>query len=195
MQEEKAMRLLIAYGTTDGMTAKIADRIASTVRSAGHESFVLPTRKAPRHFDASAFDGILVGASVHAGGFQRSTARFIRRHIATLRERPSGFFAVCMAIASRFPKEREEARRHALRFPVSCGWLTDTVEVFAGALRFSRYGFLRRRVMLSIARKEVGELDPSRDYEYTDWDAVDRFALDFVARTAGDVPVPGHGTA
>ena len=178
------MRLLIAYGTTDGMTAKIADRIAATVRAAGHDVVVIPTHHAPRHLDALAFDAILVGASLHAGGYQRSAARFIRRHITALRERPSAFFGVCMAIVSRFPEDREEARRLAVRFPASCGWLTDTVEVFAGAVAFTKYGFLRKKAMLAIARKEVGDLDPTRDHVYTDWEQVDRFALDFVARAA-----------
>jgi menaquinone-dependent protoporphyrinogen IX oxidase len=32
----------------------------------------------------------------------------------------------------------------------------------------------------SIARKHGREVDVHRDYEFTDWDAVDRFARDFI---------------
>jgi menaquinone-dependent protoporphyrinogen oxidase len=36
--------------------------------------------------------------------------------------------------------------------------------------------------MKRIARKEGGPTDTSRDYEYTDWEAVDRFADAFAAK-------------
>jgi menaquinone-dependent protoporphyrinogen oxidase len=35
--------------------------------------------------------------------------------------------------------------------------------------------------MKRIARGATGDTDTSRDYEYTDWDAVETFARDFVA--------------
>ena len=54
---------------------------------------------------------------------------------------------------------------------------------FAGALRYSRYGWLKRRLMRSIARREGGDTDTSRDHVYTDWDAVDRFAVDILRVT------------
>ena len=34
-------------------------------------------------------------------------------------------------------------------------------------------------VMKRIAKKEGADTDTSRDYEYTDWDAVAEFAKDF----------------
>ena len=36
-------------------------------------------------------------------------------------------------------------------------------------------------VMRRIVSKEGGDTDTSRDYEYTDWAAVDAFAREFVA--------------
>jgi menaquinone-dependent protoporphyrinogen oxidase len=38
--------------------------------------------------------------------------------------------------------------------------------------------------MRRIAAKEGGDTDTSRDYEYTDWPAVDRFASNVVQETA-----------
>jgi menaquinone-dependent protoporphyrinogen oxidase len=178
------MKVLIAYGTTDGQTTKIAERLAETARSHGHDVTILPTKRAPRDLDVHGFDAVLVGASLHAGGFQRSTRRFIRKHIDALRTRPSAFFGVCLAIASKNPEEHEEVRRIAARFPASCGWLTDTIEIFAGALMFSRYGFLRRHALIRIARKELGSIDPSRDHIYTDWEQVERFAVSFLGTAA-----------
>src|SRR5687767_13626112 len=103
------MKLLIAYGTTDGMTARIALRMAQELRGAGHEVEVVCTGVAPADLDLAGFDGVLIGASLHAGGYQRSTRRFVRRHLEALRQKPSGFFSVCMAIASRDQASKDAA--------------------------------------------------------------------------------------
>ena len=54
----------------------------------------------------------------------------------------------------------------------------DLVGLFAGALVYTQYGWMKRRIMRAIARKEGGHTDLTRDYEYTDWAAVDQFAHD-----------------
>ncbi len=40
-------------------------------------------------------------------------------------------------------------------------------------------------LMKHIAAKEGGETDTSRDFEYTDWDEVTRFAETFASALAG----------
>lgn len=175
------MKLLIAYATTDGMTARIAERMAEAARATGSTADVVDTAALPRGFDPSRYDAILVGASLHGQGYQPAATHFIRHYPQALRSRPSGFFSVCLAVASGNPDERAAARRIAEQFPVRLGWKPDAVEVFAGALMFSRYGFWRRWVMRTIAKREMGAVDTTRDTILTDWDAVDRFAREFVA--------------
>ena len=50
----------------------------------------------------------------------------------------------------------------------------------AGALMYSRYNGLVRWAMRRIARPTLGDTDPKRDYVYTDWDALDRFVVEFL---------------
>lgn len=52
----------------------------------------------------------------------------------------------------------------------------------AGTLRYTRYGFFKRFLMKQINKREGGDTDTSRDYEYTDWDAVTAFANEFLGR-------------
>jgi menaquinone-dependent protoporphyrinogen oxidase len=176
------MKLLIAYATTDGMTARIAERIAAIARGAGCVADVVDAAALSKAFDPSRYDGILVGASMHAQGYQHSAARFVRRYKEALRSRPSGFFSVCLSIVSLRPEERAASQRIAEEFPAKLGWTPDVIEIVAGALMFSHYGFLRRTAMKLIAKKEMGAVDATRDTVFTDWAAVDRFARDFVAR-------------
>ena len=176
----RLMKLLVVYATTDGMTARIAERIGVAARAAGSSAEVLNAAALPSGFDPSRYDGILVGASMHAQGYQRAATRFVRGHGDVLRMHPSGFFSVCLSIASKNPEERAESRRIAEQFPAKLGWKPDVVEIVAGALMFSRYGFWRRMAMKAIAKKEMGSVDATRDTVFTDWDAVDRFARGFV---------------
>jgi menaquinone-dependent protoporphyrinogen oxidase len=59
----------------------------------------------------------------------------------------------------------------------------------AGALPYTRYNFLIRFMMRRIVKTEGGDTDTSRDYEYTDWAAVDRFAAEFVDEVTASRPI------
>ena len=186
------MKLLIAYATTDGTTARIAERMAQAARASGCDAEVVDMAALPRNFDPNRYDRILLGASMHAQGYQRAAKRFVQRYRDVLRSRQSGFFSVCLSILSNNPEERAESRRIAERFPAKLGWKPDVVEIVAGALMFSGYGFFRRVAMKVIAKKEMGSVDASRDTIFTDWVAVDRFAREFVGaadRTPMSIPV------
>jgi len=70
----------------------------------------------------------------------------------------------------------QRARRYVETFLRQVGWQPQHTAAFGGALRYSRYGALKRLVMVAFAALAGHDTDVSRDYEYTDWDAVDRFA-------------------
>jgi menaquinone-dependent protoporphyrinogen oxidase len=53
------------------------------------------------------------------------------------------------------------------------------VAVFPGALQYSKYGPLKRLVVRAFAAVAGHDTDTSKDYEYTDWKAVERFAAAF----------------
>ena len=58
------MNVLIAYGTTDGQTAKIAERLAETVRTSGHHVTLVDTAALPYGLDAGSFDVVTAFNSV-----------------------------------------------------------------------------------------------------------------------------------
>jgi hypothetical protein len=51
-------------------------------------------------------------------------------------------------------------------------------------LLYTRYGFFVRLVMRLISKMAGGDTDTSRDYEYTDWNAVAEFARRFSSALA-----------
>ena len=136
--------------------------------------------------DLEHFGGALVCAPIHAGGYPRSLVRFAKQHRAFLERGPSAFVSVGLAIASRTTDGRAETLPIVEKFVKQTGWRPGRVELVAGALPYSKYNFLIRYIMRRIAAKEGGDVDTSRDYEYTDWNAVDRFASQFAADAVGN---------
>ncbi len=177
-------KILIVYGTTEGQTGKIAQRLANTIGSQGFQVEVFDGRRLPRDIDLSNYAAVLVGASMHAGGYQRFIRDFVKQRRAELARVPSAFFSVSLTEAyppDEHLQERANLRAHIDRFLQETGWQPQRVVSFAGALAYTRYGFVKRRLMQKIARQAGQQTDPSRDYEYTDWQAVTRFAEEMVS--------------
>ena len=53
------------------------------------------------------------------------------------------------------------------------------VKTVAGALPYTRYGWLKRWLLRRIVRQHGGDTDWTRDFEYTDWDDLRAFAHSF----------------
>ncbi|HEV8453939.1 MAG TPA: flavodoxin domain-containing protein [Gemmatimonadales bacterium] len=170
-------RLLILYGTTDGHTEKIARFLASELRSDGATVDVLDARTSnPQPGD---YAGVLVAASIHAWGYQRAVVRWVRAHADALRGKPSAFLSVCLAVLQKDLKVQRELGGIINRFEARTGWKPTRVKIVAGALPYTRYGWLKRAVMRRIVKKAGGSTDVSRDHEYTDWSDLLGFAGTF----------------
>jgi menaquinone-dependent protoporphyrinogen oxidase len=181
---------LIVYGTTEGHTARIAKRMAAAIRGAGHEVDLWEAREMRREAVPDGIDGIIVGGSVHAGDHQSSLREFAKRNRAQLDRAPSAFFSVSLANADSDEEAAAESQNVIEKFILETGWRPKQVERIAGALVYTQYNIFVRHLMKLIAKGHGRtELDTSRDFDFTDWDAVDRFARDFAARTAG-APAP-----
>ena len=170
-------RALIVFGTTDGHTAKIASALAIHFRSAGLT--VTMGDAAGTAPDPAGFDAVIVAASVHARGYQRAVKAWVRTHAAALNRIPTAFVSVCLGILQRDPKVDRELDAIINEFVASTAWKPSTTKIVAGALKYTQYGFLKRWAMKRIVTKAGGDTDTSRDYEYTDWEDLRRFALTF----------------
>ena len=170
-------RTLILYATTEGHTARIAERIAQSLRDKGYRVDSRPADAGSTSPDPGAYDGVMIGASIHYGrhpGYLRTLVRTLR---STLAARPSAFFSVSLSAGGPGAKPKA-AQRYLETFLRQTGWQPRQTAAFAGALQYSKYGALKRMVMIVFVGLAGGDTDTSRDYEYTDWDAVDRFTED-----------------
>jgi len=188
-------RVLIVYASRNGQTGKVARCIAATIREQGHVPEIADAARLPEDLDLRQFGAVIVGSPVIGGGYMRPVVRFIRKHRALLARRPSAFFSVGLAVLSQTSDGRAQTMRLVEKLLARTGWRPEQVELIAGALPYTRYGPLVRWAMRRIVAKEGGDVDVTRDHEYTDWSAVDRFVRHFVTTyLPGPVAVvPGAG--
>lgn len=172
--------ILVVYGTTHGHTAKVAAAVARTIESSGGSCDVAAAAACTH--DPADYDGVVVAASVHAGRYQRPVTDWVRGHRAVLEARPTAFISVCLGVLQKAPKVERDLTEILGRFFSETGWHPDMTTTVAGALAYTKYRWYVRWAMKRIAAKAGGDTDTSRDYEYTDWDALSRFSVQFALR-------------
>lgn len=84
------MRVLVTYGSKSGGTEGLAHMVAQGLRECGLTVDVLPPAKAR---DISGYDAVVVGGALYASRWHKAARRFVRKHIAELRQRPTYFFS------------------------------------------------------------------------------------------------------
>lgn len=170
------MKALILFSSRDGQTREIAAYIANTMKA--HQECDVMNILHVQHIDWAQYDRVLIGASIRYGHFQPAVARFVKKNLAQLQQRISGFFSV--NLTARKPEKRTpQTNAYTRKFLLQSPWQPDNCAVFAGALRYPRYGWFDRVMIQFIMRMTGGETDATKEVEYTDWQQVERFAEEF----------------
>ena len=84
------MQVLVAYATKHGSTAEIAEAIGAVLREAGHEVDVRNARDVQR---IDRYAAVVLGSALYSAHWQRDANRFVKRHLAALREVPVWLFS------------------------------------------------------------------------------------------------------
>lgn len=165
-------KLLVVYKSRYGQTEKVARRIAEIAQAQGLAAEAVMAGEAAEAALREASD-VLVAGALYFGRYDGAIVRFVRGTVTTLATRHTGFVTVCGG--------PDVAQTYVDRFLRRTGWKPDVTATFAGATMFTRYGWFVRFVMRRIALMHGDAADTSRDYEYTDWNAVEAFVRSFVA--------------
>jgi menaquinone-dependent protoporphyrinogen oxidase len=184
------MTAAVFYATREGHTKKIAQRIASDLCAAGAQVVLYNVRDCDEP-DWTRYAAVCLAASVHVGKHEREMIAFARKHRDALARLDAAFVSVTLCEAgAEDPSKPEADRRQAAAdaqrmidvLVEQTGWRPRHALPVAGALAYSKYNFLVRFLMKRIARKAGAPTDSSRDYEFTDWQALDRFVEGVAAR-------------
>ena len=174
--------ILIAYASTHGAhrpRSPARHRRRSLRSRTATPVAIAPRPIAARRTDPSArvdYDAVIAGASIHAGApparARRVGASATRRHaerdpVGVLLRLPGGRRRQPTSRArhgARLPRRLRGAHRAGRRA------LRTT---FAGALQYREYEFVTRLLIRVLMHRGGHPTDTRRDYDYTDWDAVE----------------------
>lgn len=173
--------VLIVYGTVEGHTKKIAQFISGVLSRLGLQSDLINCENGDlvRIEDYSA---VILGAPVHISRYPAKFTQWVTRHTDSLSNVPTAFFSVCLGILQKDePKTIQAEHDFVQDFFVETDLHPDRWAIFAGALMYSKYGWFTRHLMRMISYRAGRKTDTSKDYDFTDWSEVDRFATDFAA--------------
>ena len=171
-------RILIIYETQEGHTETITQFMVDELTQAGHEvsAATVDDPVSLLHYDA-----VIIGASIHYGSFSLKFVEYIQKNHDSLKMLPSAFFSVSMAAMNANKENVEKVQSYLNSLVDATGWHPDTTASFAGALKYSEYGYLKKMLVKAIAKKEHLGVNTKQDVEYTDWQKVKYFIDDFVA--------------
>ena len=176
-------RALVIYASTHGHTAKIAARLAQAMRSSGLDADLVEVSAAGAA-DPAGYDVVVVGGSLHKLHHQPAVVDWVKRHRAALQQRPSVFLSVSLAAAEDSEASRTAARSCVDDFCRETGWTPGRTECIAGCLQYREYDVFTRQLMRLLMKRMGHPTDASHDYDYTDWDAVDRLGGEIAALAA-----------
>jgi menaquinone-dependent protoporphyrinogen oxidase len=172
---------LVLHASREGQSEKIALRAAAHFAGRGFTIEVASALAGGSTWSRANL--VLLVASVHLGHHSRKLERLVAARRDELERQPSALLSVSLSAAGQEPEHLADAARMLDSFLANTGWQPTIAEPCAGALRYTRYPWLKRFVMKRIAEKARGATDTSCDHEYTDWVQVDR-VVDELASTA-----------
>ena len=180
------MHLLIVYGTTEGHTRELSHFAARRLRETGHQATVEEAGPDSAHPDPQAYDGVLLAGSLHVGRFQSALIQFARTHHEVLNRIPSAFVSVSLCAAGLHPDDWEGLDECLVRFQHETLWSPRSVHHAAGAIRYSEYDFFKRLVLKHLVAGRRRTSVTSRDYDLTDYAALETFLQAFTQEVAPD---------
>lgn len=175
------MKFLVIYGTTEGQTRKVAEFVKASLETEGHAVELYDSRRRLLDLDLTAFDGVVMAASVHQKKHQETITNFAIAHKAQLQKMPSLFLSISLAIA--FDDSKAEAQRYVDKFVDYTKFEPQKIVLVGGALRFAEYDFFMGQIVEFVVLRKHPEI--TGDHEFTDWDALGADISDFARSVEG----------
>ncbi len=172
--------ILIVYETAEGHTADIAHRIAEVTQEKGHNVETIDVKHIPFNYSLDTFDAFIFGASIHMSHYPAEIKSFIATNQGYFENYPSAFFSVCLTAAKSGSEAKTQVEQYISTFLSELDWQPQVVASFGGALLYTSYGFFKKSLLKNIAQKSGLDTNTSQDYDYTNWEAVNKFVGDFM---------------
>jgi len=161
------MKVLVAYGTTEGHTRKVAETISIQIKQLGHEVELFHTEKPQRDLQFNSFDKIILAGSVHQKDYQEFLKLFIEENLSVLNIKPTMLISV--SLASAFDDRLDEAIGYTSKLTEQLGWSPTKILLIAGAIKYDKYDYFKEQIIKHIALQGHSVDLKEGNQEFTDW--------------------------
>ena len=165
-------KVIIIYATTDGHTREISSRLKVIIEH-NNTVEITPIEDVSK-LDLTAFDILVVGASIRYGKHSPKVYEFIDQNLAVLDNKPNAFFTVNV-VARKPEKNRPDTNPYLNKFLAQIAWKPRKLAVFAGKIDYQKYKVWDRLMIRMIMWITKGPTDPKTNIEFTDWREVEAF--------------------
>jgi menaquinone-dependent protoporphyrinogen oxidase len=178
-ENENATYVLIAYDTTHGSTAEVAEYIGNDLCDQG---FKVDVRLAYNAVNISSYDAVILGSPVYQFAWMEGIKSFIRKNESALSLMPTAYFMLGASMATDTPKNRESVKKLFMD-PVLAEFpevVPLTLGLFGGAVNNeNEYNSLER-----ITVKILGfilRFNKEGAADWRNWDTIDIWTEEFVS--------------
>lgn len=180
------MHILVAYASRHGATRGIAERLADTLRAAGHDARAVPVSSVS---SVAQYDAVVVGGAAYMFHWLKEAAAFVRHHRAELARKPVWLFSSGPLGTEPVDAQGRDQKRAAI--PRELPELAALVDARESRVFFGAY--TRDRKPIGLGERLVSVMPAARDSlpegDFRDWDEIDAWARD-IARALE--PAPSH---
>ncbi|MFP4015313.1 MAG: flavodoxin domain-containing protein [Chitinispirillaceae bacterium] len=156
-------KILVAYASTAGSTAEVAQSIAQTISE--EEGYTAEAVNVKKVRDISDYDGIVLGSAIRMGRPLSEMNSFVKRNQQILASKKVALFAVCLALMEDTPEKRKEASVYLDSLKTMVTPVAE--EVFAGKMDSGKLGFFGK-MMIRMVKSPEGD--------YRNWEKIGAWA-------------------
>ncbi len=169
-------KILFVYSSTDGHTQKICEHMVKSIP----ETIQLQMTNLSENPNIKDFDLIVIGASIRYGKHNPEVTSFLNVLQQTNPQIPTAFFSVNV-VARKASKNQPDTNPYMIKFLKGLDTLPTELAVFAGALDYTKLGWLDRTMIQFIMWMTKGPTAKDTRVDYTEWYAVQNFAKGLVS--------------
>ncbi len=161
-------RILVAYASTFGSTAEVAEAIGEALH---RDDTAVDVRPVVDVNDLVAYDAAIVASGIYNGTWLPEAIAFLRAFAPTLQDMPVAYVAVCMMLYRETPHRRSMAATYMQTVRVAVPQIVPvSIGLFAGKLRYRNLALMERILFLLTSRLPPGD--------YRDWTAIRDWAAE-----------------
>lgn len=169
--------IAIIYASHDGHTETICQTLRQHLSNMGKATQLIPIAEFSVE-KISDYACVVFASPIRYGHHLPEIVRFIQQHqlaLSAQSEQKSVFISVNLT-ARKSHRNTPDTCRYLHKFLRKLTWQPDIVEVFAGKLDYSRYGFFDKQMIRFIMWITKGPTNPRATIDYTDWQRVEQLA-------------------